>query len=53
MPSVTQQLGMSPEALLQTTQEPSLYKPEKQISTQPTVAELAPEVTGQEVLFLD
>jgi len=53
MPSVNQQLGMSPDALLQTTHELSLQKPEKQIGMQPTVAELAPEVTGQEVLFLD
>jgi hypothetical protein len=44
---------MSPDALLQTTHELSLQKPEKQIGMQPTVAELAPEVIGQEVLFLD
>jgi len=54
MPAVTtQQLGMSPDAHQQTTHELSMHKPEKQIGAKPTVAELAPEVTGQEVLFLD
>lgn len=54
VPSVNQQLAISPDALLQANHE-SLQKPEKQIGMQPTVAELAPEVTGQEemVLFLD
>jgi len=61
MPSVTPRLAMPSDALLQKTPDLPLQTTEKQsglevtprTGMQPTVAELAPEVTGHEVLFLD
>merc|ERR1711977_789619 len=60
-PSVTPRLAMPSDALLQKTPDLPLQTTEKQsglevtprTGMQPTVAELAPEVTGHEVLFLD
>jgi len=49
IPPMTQHVAMAPDALLQKPHE----LPDKPVGTQPTVSELAPEVTGQEVLFLD
>merc|ERR1719161_3065690 len=49
MPSITEHVAMAPDTLLQKPHE----LPEKPVGAQPTVSELAPEVTGQEVLFLD
>jgi cold shock CspA family protein len=49
MPPMTQHVAMAPDTLLQKPHE----LPEKPAGAQPTVSELAPEVTGQEVLFLD
>jgi cold shock CspA family protein len=48
VPPMTQHVAMTPEAYLQKPHEQ-----EKPVGAQPTVAELAPEVTGHEVLFLD